>query len=112
MKKRTLLVGGALAAALVISGTTGAVAGGLITSAKIKNGTVRSIDVKNGAVKSIDVKNGTLSTADFNAAVKAKLAKAGIKGLDGKSAYDDLAGRRQRRRRHCVPRLAARSPRR
>ena len=87
MQKRTLLVSAALIGALTLSGSAGAVAGGLVTSAKIKDGTVRTADVKDGTLKSIDVKDGTISKADFNHAVKAKLAKAGIQGLDGESAY-------------------------
>ena len=88
MQKRTLLVGAALVGALTLSGSAGAVAGGLITSAKIKDGTVRTVDVKNGTLKSIDFKNGTIRRADFNAAVKKDLAHLGIDGIDGATAYE------------------------
>ncbi|MFL6159984.1 MAG: hypothetical protein ACJ72D_28175 [Marmoricola sp.] len=52
-------------AVLVLCGTTGAVAGGLVTSAKIKNNTIQSVDVKNNALTGTDIKNSSLGSADI-----------------------------------------------
>lgn len=62
----------AAAVVLTIAATGGAVAGGLVTSARIKNNTIQSIDVRNGSLTGIDVKDGSLGAADLGAgAVKA-----------------------------------------
>jgi hypothetical protein len=45
---------------LALAGTTGAVAGGLITSKKIKNNTIKSIDVRNGTLTAADMAPGTI----------------------------------------------------
>ncbi|HWJ80798.1 MAG TPA: hypothetical protein VNS55_01070 [Nocardioides sp.] len=44
-----------LAVTLVLGATSGAVAGGLITSAQIKDGNVRSVDIKDGTVGLADL---------------------------------------------------------
>jgi hypothetical protein len=52
---------------LALAGTTGAVAGGLITSAKIKNNTIKSIDVRNNNLRGVDIRDGSLTSADLAA---------------------------------------------
>ena len=49
---------------LALVGTTGAVAGGLITSKKIKDNTIKSRDVRNGNLTGIDIADGSLTGAD------------------------------------------------
>jgi len=75
--RRGSTFGTVVAAAVVIAvaSTGGAVASGLITSAKIKNNTIKSIDVRDGnltgtdladgSVKGADVGDGSLSGADI-----------------------------------------------
>jgi len=45
---------------LAVATTGGAVAGGLVTSAKIKNNTIKSIDVRNGTLTAADMAPGTI----------------------------------------------------
>jgi hypothetical protein len=54
----TTVVGAAVVLAVATSG--GAVAGGLVTSAKIKNNTIKSIDVRNGTLTGADIAPGTI----------------------------------------------------
>ncbi|MBW8751627.1 MAG: hypothetical protein JF565_09415 [Propionibacteriales bacterium] len=49
---------------IAVASTGGAVASGLITSAKIKNNTIKSIDVRDGNLTGVDVADGSLSGAD------------------------------------------------
>jgi hypothetical protein len=49
---------------LALVGTTGAVAGGLITSKRIKDNTIKSRDVRDGNLTGTDIANGSLSGAD------------------------------------------------
>jgi hypothetical protein len=49
---------------LALVGTTGAVAGGLITSKKIKDNTIKSRDVRNGNLTGVDIADGSLTGAD------------------------------------------------
>lgn len=55
----------AAAVVLAVATTGGAVAGGLVTSAKIKNNTIKSIDVRNGTLTGTDVADGSLGGADI-----------------------------------------------
>lgn len=72
--RSTPFVLAAAAAALVLSASTGAVAGSLITSKQIKDDTVTSKDIK----------NKTLTTADISSATLAKLkGSAGPAGAAG-----------------------------
>lgn len=48
------------AVVLAVATTGGAVAGGLVTSAKIKNNTIKSIDVRNGSLTGADLAPGTI----------------------------------------------------
>jgi hypothetical protein len=75
MKKfgRTGSLFGTLIAAMIIlalAGTTGAVAGGLITSKKIKDNTIKSRDVRNGNLTGIDIADGSLGKSDINGAAQ------------------------------------------
>lgn len=63
--RSALLTVAAATVVIVLAGGTGAVAGGLITSAKIKNGTIQSIDVKNNALTGTDIKNESVGAADI-----------------------------------------------
>lgn len=67
-----------LAVVIALSGTTGAVAGAMITGKQIKDGTVRSADIANGSLTTADVKDGTLGTADLSVA-----ARTALKGATG-----------------------------
>jgi hypothetical protein len=49
---------------IAVASTGGAVASGLITSAKIKNNTIKSIDVHDGALTGADVADGSLGGGD------------------------------------------------
>ncbi len=55
---------------LAIATTSGAVAGGLITSKQIKNNTIKSKDVKNNNLTGTDIKDGSLGKADLAAAAQ------------------------------------------
>jgi hypothetical protein len=55
----------AAVAVIAVATTGGAVAGGLVTSAKIKNNTIKSIDVKDNNLKSVDVADGSLLPQDM-----------------------------------------------
>jgi hypothetical protein len=70
MHKRTILTGLGIAAALVVAGTSGAVAGNLVTSRSIQDNTIRSIDLRDGGVHKVDLGKG----------VNRKLAKSPFKG--------------------------------
>jgi hypothetical protein len=56
----------AAAAVIAVATTGGAVAGGLVTSAKIKNNTIKSIDVRDNTLKSADVRDGELLPQDVS----------------------------------------------
>jgi hypothetical protein len=64
--RRGSTFGTVVAAAVVIAvaSTGGAVASGLITSAKIKNNTIKSIDVHDGTLTGVDVADGSLGGTD------------------------------------------------
>ena len=59
---------------LALAGTTGAVAGGLITSKKIKDNTIKSRDVRDGALTGTDVADNSLTGSD--------VANGSLTGLD------------------------------
>jgi hypothetical protein len=67
----------AAAAVLAVATTGGAVAGGLVTSAKIKNNTIKSIDVRNNNLTGVDIADGSIGSADV---------------ADGSIGAGDLAG--------------------
>lgn len=70
----TLLV---VAVAFVVGSTSGAVAGGMVTSKQIKNNTIRSVDVKNGTLKLADI------SAAARAALQGQTGPAGPQGAPG-----------------------------
>jgi hypothetical protein len=72
---------------LALAGTTGAVAGGLITSKKIKNETIKSIDVKNGNLQGVDIADGSLSGADI---ANGSIGAADLAGGTLTSAYSSF----------------------
>jgi hypothetical protein len=76
---RAAAVIGALALALVVAGTTGAVAGNLITSHDIKDGTIRSKDLHDGSVTNDKIAPGAVSWEKS----LSDATKAQIEGLIG-----------------------------
>ncbi len=50
---------------LAVASTSGAVAGGLITSKQIKNNTIKSKDVKDGNLRGVDIADGSIGSADI-----------------------------------------------
>ena len=50
---------------LALVGTTGAIAGGLITSKRIKDNTIKSRDVRDGNLTGTDIADGSLGGADL-----------------------------------------------
>jgi hypothetical protein len=60
IRKSSVTTVAATAVVLAIASTGGAVAGGLVTSAKIKNNTIKSIDVRNGSLTGADLAPGTI----------------------------------------------------
>jgi len=71
---------------LAVATTGGAVAGGLVTSAKIKNNTIQSIDVRNNNLTGTDIKDGSLGGADV-----ADGSVAGADVADGSLTGADIA---------------------
>ena len=83
MKTSTIIVGGTIAAALIIGTGTGAYAAGKITGADIKNGTVTGADIKNGSLHKADLADSAIH------ALKGKDGKNGKNGKDGDSYLGD-----------------------
>jgi hypothetical protein len=65
----------AVLALVVVAGTSGAVAGSMITSKQIKDDTILSRDIKNGAVKGADLNDAT------EAALRGRQGPAGRAGI-------------------------------
>jgi hypothetical protein len=83
MNKRSILVSGAVALGLIVAGTTGAVAGGLITSHDIQNNTIKSRDLKDG--------HG-VAERDLRAPLAAKINQGGPAGPQGPAGEDGATG--------------------
>jgi hypothetical protein len=60
----------AAAIVLAVATTSGAVAGGLVTSKKIKNNTIKSIDVRNSTLTGADLANGAVTAAKLGTVVQ------------------------------------------
>ena len=73
MQKRTIIAGLGIAAMLVVAGTSGAVAGSLITGK----------DVKNESLTGADIKNGSIRKHDFSSHVNALLKSKGTVTYQG-----------------------------
>lgn len=82
---RTTLTVLAATAVLLVACTGGAVAGGLVTSAKIKNNTIQSVDVHDGTLTGTDVKDSSLTGSDVR---DGSLSGADIR--DGSLSHGDL----------------------
>jgi uncharacterized protein YjbI with pentapeptide repeats len=90
------LVAGAVGLVLV-AGTGGAVAAGLVTSAQIKDNTVASVDLRNGSAAGVDVKDGSLTGADVGngSLTGADVGNGSLTGADvqdGSLTGADVAG--------------------
>ncbi|WGX96476.1 hypothetical protein [Nocardioides sp. L-11A] len=70
---------------VLTAGTSGAVAGAMITGKQIKNNTVTTKDIKNGSLTGVDVADGSLDVADLSAAVRSGLGDVTISGYAGVS---------------------------
>jgi hypothetical protein len=72
----------AVATGLVLTaGTSGAVAGAVITGKQIKNNTVTTKDVKNNNLGGIDIADGSVDTAELSGTVRAGLGDLTISGV-------------------------------
>ena len=71
MQKRSIIATVGIAAALVVTGSTGAVAGNLIGSKDIRNNSVRSIDLRNGTIQSPQVERSSGFAALDNSSMRA-----------------------------------------
>lgn len=80
MGKATPLTTAVIVGALVLAGSTGAVARSLITGADVKDGTLTGKDVKNGSLTGTDVKRGSLSDSTLANGPRAYLWKAHYTG--------------------------------
>lgn len=71
-----------IATVALLSSAGGAVAGGLITSAKIKDNTIQSVDVRNGTLKVADISPGAVTTlrgvSDYEFLTKQEPVAAGV----------------------------------
>ncbi|MFB9766241.1 hypothetical protein ACFFOS_17785 [Nocardioides kongjuensis] len=81
----------AVATGLVLTaGTSGAVAGAMITGKQIKNNTVTTKDIKNNNLTGADVADGSLDSADLSAAVRSGLGDLTISGSVSKTGVVTL----------------------
>lgn len=81
----------AVATGLVLTaGTSGAVAGAMITGKQIKNNTVTTKDIKNNNLTGADVADGSLDTADLSGAVRSGLGDLTISGSVSKTGVVTL----------------------
>jgi hypothetical protein len=72
----------AVATGLVLTaGTSGAVAGAMITGKQIKNNSVTTKDIKNNNLTGGDIADGSISAADLAAADRAAATDRGVAGL-------------------------------
>jgi len=79
LRSRAVAVGAVIVAVVAIAGTSGAVAGRLVTSADIKDGTVKQVDLHKNAVGSKQIRNGEVAARDLSRQVRSDLRP----GLDG-----------------------------
>src|SRR5262245_10563304 len=80
MQKRTIIATIVAAAAIAVSGTTGAVAGSLVTSK----------DIKDGTIVSADVADGKIYKRDLSSAINEQLAAKATNGKDGKDGVANV----------------------
>jgi hypothetical protein len=83
MQKRTIVAGLGLTAVILAAGTSGAVAGGLITGKDIKDGSVHKVDLSKG-VNTALTKAGTPGVQG----PQGEPGKDGVDGKDGKDAVN------------------------
>jgi hypothetical protein len=81
---KAVLAAGALAVTLAVAGTSGAIAGSLVTSQDIKNGTIQTKDLKNDAVTNGKIAAGAVDwDKSLSAAAKEQIQSFVSEGVPG-----------------------------
>ena len=95
MQKRTIIAGLGVAAVLVAAGTSGAVAGSLITGKDVKNESLTGADIKDGRVRANDLSSHVNALLNKKGAAGAKGEKGadGTNGIDGKNGAAGVDGK-------------------